>query len=62
MSGVSSCLALMAGVGMPQSISMIKIKTKENTPSNALGVLFVEFRGITPEFKSRDSSIAATSS
>jgi len=58
MSGVSSCLALMAGDGMPQPISMIKIKTKENTPSNALGVLFVEFRGIILVFRNRDGSIS----
>ena len=58
MSGVSSCLALMAGVGMPQHISMINIKTKENTPSNVPGVFFVEDRGIILVFRNQDGSIS----
>jgi hypothetical protein len=57
MSGVS-CLTLIAGVGMPQPISMIKIKTKENTPSNVPDVFFVEFRGIILVFRNRDGSIS----
>jgi hypothetical protein len=48
----------MAGVGMPQPISMIKIKTKENTPSHAPDVFFVEFRGLTLVFRNRDGSIS----
>ena len=61
MSGVS-CLTLIARVGMPQPISMIKIKTKENTPSNVPDVFFGEFRGIILVFRNRDGSITASSS